>query len=236
MIYVTSDWHGCEETMLRSLLDQAGFSQDDFLFVLGDVIDRGESGVAHLRWLTEQTNVQLILGNHEAMLLSCRFLFDPVTEESLTRLDSDAMSLLEQWRMNGAEPTLRDLRTLLKTDPEVLQSILDYLEDAPWYEELTVNGKRFVLVHGGLANFQPDRPLSDYFADELMWCRPYPQDRYFEDATVIVGHTPTAYYDRNARGRAYHADTWICIDTGAAQGDSPMLLRLDDMREFYCDP
>ena len=30
-------------------------------------------------------------------------------------------------------------------------------------------------------------------------------------------------------------DTWVDIDTGAACGGSPMLLRLDDMRPFYAD-
>jgi hypothetical protein len=28
-------------------------------------------------------------------------------------------------------------------------------------------------------------------------------------------------------------DTWINIDTGAGSGMAPMLLRLDDMQEFY---
>ena len=30
-------------------------------------------------------------------------------------------------------------------------------------------------------------------------------------------------------------DTWIDIDTGAAGGGAPMLLRLDDLRPFYVD-
>lgn len=84
MIYVTSDLHGYPLEKYKKLLDNAKFSQDDFLYLLGDVIDRnGDGGVAMLCWLLEQPNVQLILGNHEAMLLSCEFVFDEITEESI---------------------------------------------------------------------------------------------------------------------------------------------------------
>ena len=77
MIYVTSDLHGLEITKLKALLKKACFNENDRLFVLGDVIDRqNDGGVAILIWLSEQPNAQLILGNHEAMLLSCDFVFN----------------------------------------------------------------------------------------------------------------------------------------------------------------
>lgn len=60
MVYVTSDLHGYPPEAFMKLLDRAGFTGDDFLFVLGDVIDRGEYGAELLLWLTEQPNVQLI--------------------------------------------------------------------------------------------------------------------------------------------------------------------------------
>ena len=41
------------------------------------------------------------------------------------------------------------------------------------------------------------------------------------------------YYGAEYEGRAIHTDTWICIDTGAAGGKSPMLLCLDTMQEYY---
>lgn len=70
MIYVISDLHGYPLQKLQRLLDVAGFSTDDYLYILGDVVDRnGDGGTAVLEWLLYQTNAQLILGNHEAMLL-----------------------------------------------------------------------------------------------------------------------------------------------------------------------
>ena len=50
-----------------------------YLF-LGDIIDRQNDGGV-LIWLSEQPNTQLIFGNHEAMLLSCDFVFNEITEK-----------------------------------------------------------------------------------------------------------------------------------------------------------
>ena len=72
------------------LLKQADFSDDDFLYIIGDVVDRnGDGGVQMLLWLMEQPNAQLILGNHEAMLLACDFLFDDITEDSIDSFNSE---------------------------------------------------------------------------------------------------------------------------------------------------
>lgn len=236
MIYVTSDLHGCAPAVLQELLARADFTDDDYLFVLGDVIDRGSHGAELLLWLTQQPNVQLILGNHEALMLSCSFLFEEVTEESLERLTPRQFELAENWLRNGGSPTMAGLRKLLKRDPELVAGILDYLQDAPLWESVRVKGRKFILVHSGLGNFHPEKHLSDYTADELLFTRPDPDTLYFDDATVILGHTPTVFYGEAYRGRAMKTRDFICIDTGAALGESPMLLRLDDLREFYLNP
>ena len=233
MIYVTSDLHGCSVADFCELLGSAGFSDGDFLFILGDVIDRGEHGADLLRWISEQPNMQLIPGNHEAMLLSCDFIFDYITDENLSALDSKKLSLLSTWLYNGAQPTLAGLRRIKNTAPDILEGMLDYLNDAPLYETVEASGRRFVLVHAGIANFDPKKPLDDYTPDELLWTRPDITDRYYDNATVIFGHTPTQYYGEEHRGKILKTDSWICIDTGAASGGFPALLRLDDMQEFY---
>lgn len=233
MIYVTSDLHGCSVDSFQQLLSRAGFRKEDYLFVLGDVIDRGENGAQLLLWLTEQPNMELILGNHEALLLACEFLFEEVTDESLAKLTTKQFDLLGNWLQNGGGPTLSGLRKILKESPELMEGILDYLRDAPLYETVDVRGKQFVLVHAGLDNFRQERPLDDYSPEELLFCRPSLDTAYYPNATVVFGHTPTECFGEAYRGKAVRTDTWICIDTGAAMGGSPMLLRLDDMEEFY---
>ena len=71
MIYVISDLHGYPHERFLALLNKAGFCEGDFLYIIGDIVDRnGDGGIATLKWLLYQPNAQLILGNHEAMLLA----------------------------------------------------------------------------------------------------------------------------------------------------------------------
>lgn len=233
MIYATSDLHGISVEKFQQLLDRAGFTEDDFLFILGDVIDRGEHGAELLLWLTEQGNMSLILGNHEALMLACEFLFADVTVESLDALTTEKMALAENWIANGGGPTMKGLQRLLRQDPELVQGIWDYLKDAPLYEEVEAGGKRYILVHAGLGNFHPDKALDEYTPEELLMTRLNPDEVYFPDATVILGHTPTEFYGEAYAGKAFDAGSWICIDTGAAMGGTPMLYRLDDGKMFY---
>ena len=69
----------------------------------------------------------------------------------------------------------------------------------------------------------------------MIWCRPTWDDRYFDNAITVFGHTPTLAFGREYKGRMVQTDTWIDIDTGAACGLHPMLLRLDDLQPFYVD-
>lgn len=233
MIYVISDLHGYPLEKLKMLLAKAGFGEDDFLYILGDVIDRnGDGGVDTLVWLLSQHNIQLILGNHEAMLLSCEFLFDEITDESIESFDTGKMSLLSNYQFNGGDVTLKALYELKKKSPDTVMDILDYLNDAPLYEAVSAGGRDFLLVHSGLGNFDKNKKLSEYFADDLLWTRPNFDDTYFDDIITVFGHTPTMTYGDEYRGRIIITPTWINIDAGAGSGEEPVLLRLDDMTEY----
>ena len=155
MTYVISDLHGYPIEKLKILLEKANFGEDDFLYILGDVIDRnGDGGVGILRWLLSQSNVQLILGNHEAMFLSCEFLFDEITDESVANFDSEKIELLSNYQLNGGDVTLKSLAKLNKESPETVADILDYLHEAPLYEAVAAGGKDYFLCHSGIDNFE----------------------------------------------------------------------------------
>ena len=144
MIYVTSDLHGLEITKLKALLKKACFNENDRLFVLGDVIDRqNDGGVAILIWLSEQPNAQLILGNHEAMLLSCDFVFNEITEESIKHFDKEQTELLNNYMLSGGDVTLKALRKLQNESPETLCNIIGYLKEAPLYGNCDRRRKEF---------------------------------------------------------------------------------------------
>lgn len=230
MIYVISDLHGYPLEKIKDMFDKIGFSDDDFCFVLGDVIDRGKDGIKILRWLMSKPNMELILGNHERMMLDCEFLFDEITEETISNLTGSKLNLYLDWEENGARPTINALYT---TEPTEINYILEYLHEAPLYETVSVGGKEFFLSHSGLKNFDKNKKLSQYSENDFIWNRPKFYDRYYDDVICVFGHTPTFFYGKHYRGKAVVTDTWIDIDAGAAYGFSPMILRLDDLKEFY---
>jgi len=232
MTYVTSDLHGYSLEKFKSYLDKVGFSDSDRLYILGDVIDRGKDGIRILQWMISKPNVGLILGNHEAMMLDCSFLFEQITDESTDSFDYAGIRRLSVWEMNGAYPTMEALKYL---PPEERAEILDYVSAAPMYQRVAAGGRSFVLVHGGLGNFHEKKPLYCYTDHELLWTRPEISDRYSDKFITVFGHTPTLYYHKSYRGRMIMTDTWINVDVGAASGLPPMLLRLDDLKEFYFD-
>lgn len=230
MIYVVSDLHGYPHEKFLALLDKAGFSKDDFLYILGDVVDRnGDGGVETLNWLMYQTNVQLILGNHEAMLLACSFVFDEITEDSIESLTAEKIDMLTRYQLDGGDITLKAMQKLPK---ETQQDILDYLRDCPLYETVNAGGKDFILVHAGLGNFDPNKQIEDYTTEELLWSWPELTDVYYKDKMTVFGHTPTFSFGDEYEGKIIKTDTWIDIDVGAGFGREPVMVRLEDMREY----
>lgn len=229
MTYVISDVHG-EWDRYEALLEKIQFRDDDTLYVLGDVIDRGPEGVKILRDMALRPNVVPLLGNHEFMAAMCLpWLLAEITEESLAKLDQAHVGALQDWMNNGGGPTLRALGALSQ---EERRDILDYLREFSLYEEVEVNGRAFVLVHAGLKNFSPEKPLENYALEELLLSRPGPGTAYWPDRTVICGHTPTWYLGDDA-GRILRRDTWMDIDCGCGSGGPLGCLCLDTMGEFY---
>lgn len=188
-----------------------------------------------LCWLLEQSNVQLILGNHEAMLLSCEFVLDEITEKSIDAFSNDKIALLQNYQFNGGDITLAALHRLNKASPERVSDILEYLHEAPLYEAITVDSNDFLLVHSGINNFHKEKKISDYTADDFLWAWPELSDEYFDDIITVFGHTPTLSYGKEYTGKIIRTKTWIDIDVGAAYGQKTALLRLDDLQEFYDD-
>lgn len=74
-LFFVSDIHG-ELQKLKSVLAKVGFSSNDVLVLLGDVVDRGPQSEATLVYVLSKPNFHLLLGNHDYMfargdLLSC---------------------------------------------------------------------------------------------------------------------------------------------------------------------
>lgn len=236
MTYAVSDIHGCYDKY-RELLRAIQFQPDDTLYVLGDVIDRGPDGFKILLDMAQRPNVVGLMGNHEAMAIQALpGVMRNVRQIRKPALTKDETEALKLWFRNGGELSLADFLWL---NDEPSQIVWEYMRKMPLYREVEIGERRFVLVHGGLDNFSPSRPLSDYEPNEILWCRPEPDTVYYPDKYVVVGHTPVqllAVEDgkEDTPAKIYHNGNMIDIDCGCTfQGGQLGCLCLDTMEEFY---
>lgn len=125
-----------------------------------------------------QQNTTLLLGNHEAMLLDNRFLFDGDSIPTVLDLKGEQRNTYCVWTSNGGYSTLDQIQQL--TDAQI-KHIFRFLEKAPLYKEIEVNGKKYILTHSGLGTFAEDKPLFEYSRFDLVWTRPSLNTRYYED-------------------------------------------------------
>ena len=230
MIYVMSDIHGEYERYL-AMLEKIGFGDEDTLFVLGDVIDRGPEPIKTLWDMSLRPNVYPVLGNHEYMALDVlRALMAEITEENYrTGITAEVMQKLFLWQREGGHVTLEQFRRLAAEDRFAL---LDYLEEFERYQVTEVGETTYILVHAGLGNYAEGKRLSAYTTEELCFMRPTTEQWYYDRSVrVIAGHTPTI--SLNGEARILHSGNLSLIDCGATFGGKLACLCLDDGREFY---
>lgn len=231
MIYVTSDIHGCHDKF-KALLKAIQFKDTDTMYILGDIVDRGSNPVDLLFDLMCRTNIFPILGNHEYMCYKClKQLNVEINEKNVdTQIDVELLEAYNLWLQDGGVTTVEGFRKLSSDDRE---EILDYLSEFSLYEKVTVNNQKFILVHAGLDNFDPNRSLDSYDIHEMLFTSPDYNKQYFKNAYLVTGHTPTFLIDETYRNKIYKNKNHISIDCGAVYGERLGCIRLDDLEEFY---
>ncbi|MBE5924227.1 MAG: serine/threonine protein phosphatase [Lachnospiraceae bacterium] len=230
--YAISDIHG-EYDKFIELLNIINLKEEDTLYVLGDILDRGPYPIKVLKKLMGMPNVICIVGNHEIMALEClEFLSKEITDTSLEELDKEMLENLVTWQYNGSSTTIKEFKEL---DKESRIDVIEYIKDFLVYDKLTIEGRKFLLVHAGLGNFSPDKDIEDYSLHDLVWKRADYNVQYFDDVYVISGHTPTQTIEGNPNpGFIYKNNNHIAIDCGAHYpGGRLAAICLDTMEEFY---
>lgn len=233
-IYCVSDIHGDYNKYMK-MLQKINLRDKDSLYVLGDVIDRGSGSLKILQDMMMRINVFPIIGNHEYMAIGClKFLLKPIAEEEIKKIDKEIIQELTEWQNVGGQSTINEFHRL---SPEEKEDIIDYLEEFVLYEEITVGGRDYVLVHAGLDGFSPERSLDDYHLSEVVFKCPDYSKVYFDDKILVTGHIPTAYIEENTNSnRIFKANNHIAIDCGCSMGldDSRLgAICLDTGEEFY---
>lgn len=218
MIYVISDIHGCYDKYIQ-LLEKIQFSEEDELYVLGDVVDRGPEPVKVLQDMMCRANVYPILGNHEYMALTVlKKMSVEVTEANYaTHLSAEDIQSMLHWQSDGGQTTIDAFRKLSSEEKE---DVLEYLQEFTLYEEVFVKGKRYVLVHAGIHNFEREKDLDDYDLFDFLFYRADYARNYFEDEDTILvtGHTPTFSIRKDQMPLVYEENGHVAVDCGCVYG------------------
>ena len=226
-VYVCSDIHG-EYEAYKTVIDRLG--QDDKLYILGDVVDRGNDGIKILQDVMkrqEKGQVEFLMGNHELLMIQ-------------TLLGNKRINYEDTWlKGNGAEDTTyKDFKNLPKQEQE---KIVEFLENTPIYKQIEAGNQDYYLVHAKAIQ-DTDKPSQTF--KEMMESGQENkiletlQDRAPDDCRksdiakkgifTIIGHTPT-YRKVIEPGPGY-----IDIDCGISYGKQLALINLTEGKvEYY---
>lgn len=223
MIYAMSDIHGQHQAFL-DMLEKIKFSDRDKMYIIGDVIDRGDS-VALLKEIWSRDNIEIIMGNHEHMALESSY------HRYVTRL----------WERNGGGVTFSQVK-----QAGIRQQFTQWLRSLPSYKVL--EEQKLLLIHAGLhirsLNSESLEEAIRDEGDDIYWNRPKTKgDKAFNSNTfgytVICGHTPTIkYMDDTGDAEVLKINNSYNIDCGAcypAYRGRLCCMRLDDFETYYVD-
>lgn len=188
--FVCGDIHGCLDK-LHECLAFVNFDYDnDRLFAVGDLIDRGFYSFECLV-LIEEPWFNSNRGNHEEMMLSSLYS----TKTKFTAFYPQA------WYPNGGDWHLSHV----KRYGEISHDLLEKVANLPLISVVETKKGRVNIVHAEFAEGTTDKDIDDLKFpswEQLLWGRErfdkykrYPDLSYFDSvdnnlSKTIVGHTP----------------------------------------------
>lgn len=231
MIYVMSDLHGCYEKY-NKMLSLVDLKENDTLYILGDIVDRGPDGIKILLDLIYRKNVVALRGNHDHKAgIMLNRLMKP--KDSIARKQFEKQ--FRSWISDGGQPTYE---SFLRLEEEEQVIILNYIMAMPFYRKADVAGCQYLLAHT-----VPEKEKMPVMPELCSWCsgrdyilgEPDYDEVYFDDVTIVTGHTPTALIDKNFAGKIWKGNSHIAVDCGAVYGNPLGCICLDTMKEFYVE-
>ncbi len=198
------DVHGHYDA-LKVLLEAVAPGQQDQVYFLGDLIDRGPKSSQVIE-LVMQNNYSCILGNHEDMLLA------------VLDKESTSEAALQAWLYSGGYATIASYG-----EEGIPKEHIEWLRTLPSYLDLG----EIWLVHAGV---NPNLPLEQQSSEQFCWIREEfhrTTQPYFPDKLIITGHTITFTLPGVSPGKIASGPGWLDIDTGAYHRKSGWLTALD---------
>jgi serine/threonine protein phosphatase 1 len=204
--WVIPDIHGCANTLRALIEDLIQPSKHDWLYFLGDYIDRGPSSkevVDYVMYLQkEEYNIRTLMGNHEEYLI--KSYEDELNLKSIMGI-KQTNKKKKEWLFHGGKDTMKSFGLHdLKDFPK---EYLEWMKSLEYYIELD----NFYLVHAGF-NFKLKDPFED--KDSMLWIREYEIDKKkIGNKRIIHGHVPVSleFIDLNIKNKSYK---YIDLDNG----------------------
>lgn len=224
MKYVVSDLHGYYDKYIKAieLLDD-----DDELYIIGDVIDRGPNGIKILLDIMARDNVTLTKGNHEYLL------YNDLSE--LAGSDTiDTKRIISESLTYGDIGQSETLKAFSRLSAKEQFAILEYIFELPLHIKLCVNSKDYILVHAGLPDFKGTPiPIEHLDEDDLLVGYHDYNVQHYPDTTIIIGHQPTRTIFGAQPDKIYRKGDSINVDCGLGFGGQLGVLCLDTNKEYY---
>ena len=221
MTYVIANPCGNLEKF-QSLLSKIRFSERDTLYVIGNLVDYGPDPIGLVEELSYSPNIYPVAGARD--FLAARLLSGFEKMSAGEAPAPDFVAEMSDWVRDGGMPTMAGYRAL---DADGREGVLDYLGEMALYEEITTEGKKFVLVYAGIAGFEKGDDPADFLPDDF-FSEPLAKDvRLFDNATVIVGGVPTG------SGKIERGEGSLYLDCGAKDGGPLAAYCLETDEVFY---
>lgn len=199
-ILVTSDIHG-NLSYFKRLLEKAKFCENDTLFIVGDIVEKGNESLNTLRYimeLCEKGNVIPLIGNVDANRLK---IIDELCEDNVNGFYKYILNLREWAGTSFYEELANECGYAINSAEDVLaakQAVITHFEkEFKFLAELptVIETQNFVFVHGGLR----ERRVTDNADKGIFELTKF--DAFLEntehsfDKYVIVGHWPVCLYN-----------------------------------------
>ena len=203
-ILVTSDIHG-NLSYFKKLLEKAEFCENDILFIVGDIVEKGNANLATLRYvmkLCEEGNVIPLIGNVDANRLK---IIDELCEDNVNGFYKYILNLREWAGTSFYEELANECGYTLNAAEDVLAAkqavIAHFKNEFNFLKSLptVIETQNFVFVHGGLREQQVtdniDKGIFELTKfDSFMTETPHAFEKY-----VIVGHWPVCLYNNRVQ-------------------------------------
>lgn len=228
MIFACSDIHGNFE-VYKQVINK--ISENDKLYIIGDVIDRGSDGIKILLDIMQRDNVEFIIGNHEWMML---------------------ISILSDWDGRfvsiWTHPSNKGLVTkeaFMQLDEDTQDKLVKFLCNCNAVVKIEENNKVYNLIHGiydkrldDLTDLRIRSIVNDYddgdvyegsLNFDILWDSPLkgsPTGDYKSEEYYVHGHVPILRVSGTLQ--PFKLKNMIFIDGGLQYGGGLILYNITE--------